>query len=266
MSVIAGNWKMHHAPRDAEAFFDAFDIAETDPDHEIVIFPPTVSLWAAHRRTRSNPRIRLGAQNVHWRSSGAYTGELSASMAVRAGASHVLVGHSERRAFFGESDEEVARKTAAALHAGAIPVICLGETIEEKRSGMAVAVVGRQLGAVLGTLAEGCSDASSDLGGGAPGPAIGAGTFLVAYEPVWAIGTGETATPEDAELAHAAIREQLADVLGAATATRTPILYGGSVKPDNARELLSAAGVDGVLVGGASLNPHHFAAIAGAAP
>ena len=239
---------MHHPPARAVQFFEDLDLAGISTAHELILFPPAVSLWAAHRCPSRPARVALGAQNVDWRPDGAVTGALSAKMAVLAGASYVLVGHSERRSLFGETGAEIARKAQAVLAAGATPVVCVGEALEERRAGAAEQVVHRQLNEVLPVLSG-----------------AGAG-FLVAYEPVWAIGTGETATPQDAEKAHAAIRVQLAEDLGSEVASAVSLLYGGSVKPENAGELMSAPDVDGVLVGGGSLDPRSFAEIARAAP
>jgi triosephosphate isomerase (TIM) len=243
--VIAGNWKMHLGPEGARAFFAGLSLDEVPDDRELVVFPPAVSLAAAVEARGRRPRVELGVQNIHWEDSGAFTGEVSAPMALEAGARFALVGHSERRHLFRETDEEVARKVGAARRHGLVPVVCLGETLEERRAGRVQEVILRQLDAALG--------------------ALGAdGRSLVAYEPVWAIGTGETATPEDAAAAHATLRARLVEAWGRAAAARVAILYGGSVKPDNAAELLAAPEVDGVLVGGASLDPRSFAEIAAA--
>jgi len=247
MSVIAGNWKMHHGPTATAAFFGDLTLPPGAHDHELVIFPAALSVAAARSCPQRDPLIQLGVQNVHPAPEGAYTGEVSAAMAKDAGASFVLVGHSERRHVFGETDADVARKVGAVLHVGLTPVVCVGETLEERRAGRVDEVIRRQLGAALEAV-------------GGTGARV-----LVAYEPVWAIGTGETATPADASAAHATLRELLDERLGAARSTRTPILYGGSVKPGNAADLLSASDVDGVLVGGASLDPEAYAAIVAAA-
>ncbi|HSM59970.1 MAG TPA: triose-phosphate isomerase [Longimicrobiales bacterium] len=247
MAVIAGNWKMHHGPSAAEAFFADLTLPDNAGAHEVVIFPPALSLAAARGARGRDPRIQLGVQNVHFEREGAFTGEVSAVMARDAGATFVLVGHSERRHVFGETDDDVARKVRAVLAAGLAPVICVGETLDERRAGRVDDVILAQLDAALSALGA------------------GDGRFLLAYEPVWAIGTGETATPRDASAAHGTLRARLDDRLGAARSTRTPILYGGSVKPPNAAELLGAPDVDGVLVGGASLDAGSFAAIVAAA-
>jgi triosephosphate isomerase (TIM) len=247
VAVVAGNWKMHMGPRETREFFDRLDLSAVSSEHELLVFPPAVSLSTAARSPSRDPRVRLGVQNVHWEDTGAFTGETSAAMAAEAGASFVLVGHSERRHVFGESDEETARKVEAGHRHGLVPVLCVGETIDERRGKRVEQVVLRQLDAALEGLRS------------------GGGRFMIAYEPVWAIGTGETATPADAQAAHATLRRRLAEVMGRETAAAVPILYGGSVKPANAAELMAEPDVDGVLVGGASLDPESFAAIAGAA-
>ena len=244
--VIAGNWKMHKGPESARKFCREFiQVAPPATGRTILVFPPALSVGTV-RDALSEHRIGVGVQNIHWEEQGAFTGEISAAMAKEAGATHVLVGHSERRHVFGETDEQTARKVAAALAQGLVPILCVGETIEERKAGRLEEVILRQLDAATAELGEG------DLR-----------RLLIAYEPVWAIGTGETATPADAADAHARLRARLAERLGD-QATGLPILYGGSVKPDNARELLGAENVDGVLVGGASLDPRDFAKIASA--
>jgi len=245
VTVIAGNWKMNLGPGATRAFFDGLVLDGVPADRELVVFPPALSFAAAAEARARNARVRLGVQNIHWDDHGAFTGEVSAPMAAEAGATFVLVGHSERRHLFGETDEEVARKVSAARRHELTPIVCVGETIEERRAGRVEEVILRQLDAALGAL------------GGAAGT-------LLAYEPVWAIGTGETATPRDASQAHAALRSRLSQVWGGPAAAGVPILYGGSVKPENAAELLDAPDVDGLLVGGASLDPGSFARIAAA--
>jgi len=243
--VIAGNWKMHKGPGATREFFERFKARYSPrPDRTVLFFPPAISLAAALDMVQDRPDLQLGVQNIHWEPKGAFTGEISAAMAFDAGARYTLVGHSERRHIFGETDEDVKRKTAAALEAGLRPVVCVGETLEERREGRVDEVIRRQLAAAIAGL-----DAAQR-------PLI-----IVAYEPVWAIGTGVTATPADAAAAHAVLRSLLADELGAGAAAAVPILYGGSVKPENAAELLAASDVDGLLVGGASLDPDSFAAI-----
>jgi len=247
MAVIAGNWKMHMGPADTRAFFGALDLSEVGAHHEMLLFPPAVSLPVAATSPDREARVQLGVQNVHWEEQGAFTGECSVPMAGEAGADFVLIGHSERRHVFGETDEEVALKIGATLRGGLTPVVCVGETLDERRAGRLEEVLLRQLDAALTVLAG------------------HEARFLIAYEPVWAIGTGETATPDDASSAHAVLRARMEEALGLAVAARTPILYGGSVKPGNAAELMSAPDVDGVLVGGASMTADSFASIAAAA-
>ncbi|HEX6751636.1 MAG TPA: triose-phosphate isomerase [Longimicrobium sp.] len=246
--VLAGNWKMNLGPSEAARFFGEF-LAVWQPrdDRSVVFFPPAVSLAAAREALQGRADVRLGVQNVYWEKGGAFTGEISAGMAADAGAELVLVGHSERRWVFGETIEETVKKVRAVLDAGLVPVLCVGEKIEERRAGRAEDVVEAQLTAVLRTLSS--DDARS---------------LVVAYEPVWAIGTGVNATPADAGAMHGYVRRELAAAYGREIAAAVPILYGGSVKPENAAELLAVEGVDGVLVGGASLDPHGFAQICGA--
>jgi triosephosphate isomerase len=246
--VLAGNWKMNLGPSDTARFFDEF-LAVWRPrdDRSVVFFPPAISLAAAREAVRGRADVRLGVQNVHWEAGGAFTGETSVAMAADAGAGLVLVGHSERRWVFGETIGDTVRKVRAVLDGGLVPVLCVGEKIEERRAGGQEEVVRAQLAPVLEAV-------SMDE----------ARSLVVAYEPVWAIGTGVNATPGDAGAMHAFVRAELATRYGHETASAIPILYGGSVKPDNAGALLSVPGVDGVLVGGASLDPHGFAAICGA--
>ncbi len=245
---VAGNWKMNHGPGATVRF-----VKELLPLGDlrcvtVVLFPPAVSLSAARGALGPGAPISLGVQNVHARPTGAFTGEVAAEMAVEAGAAYALVGHSERRWLFQETDEDAADKVGAALRAGLVPVLCVGERIEERKVGRLEDVIVGQLDAVLG--AEGAGGAVRD---GAP--------LVLAYEPVWAIGTGETATPQDAAQAHAVLREAAGRHLGDGRARGLPILYGGSVTPENAPDLLQAEGVDGVLVGGASLDPGSFSRI-----
>ncbi len=239
--VVAGNWKMHLGPTEARRFVEALSLP--DPlERRVAIFPPALSLAAVREALADRAEVELGVQNVHWEAQGAFTGELSGAMARDAGARLVLVGHSERRHVFGETDEEVARKVAAVAEQGLEPVVCVGETLDERRAGRLEEVLLRQTDHALERLPAGAR-------------------YLLAYEPVWAIGTGETATPDDAAAAHGLLRERVAELRGAADAAICPILYGGSVKPANAAELMAASDVDGVLVGGASLDPASFAAI-----
>ncbi len=241
--IVAGNWKMHGSREFARAFVQAL-APRLDAGVEVLLFPPQVLLGTvAETCAAEGGAIGVGAQTVHVEPEGAFTGETSAELARDAGASWTLVGHSERRQHFGEDDAAVAVRVAAAVRAGLAPVLCVGETLAERRAGEAEAVVLRQLDAVL-------ERADAPLAGGA-----------VAYEPVWAIGTGETATPAQAQAMHAVIRERLA----AAGLDGLRVLYGGSVKADNAAELFAAPDIDGGLVGGASLDADSFAAIVAAA-
>lgn len=252
--IVAGNWKMHLGPDEVAPFFEglARELVEGVLDRsrlEVLVFPPTLSVPAALGAPSRRPPIDVGVQNVHWEDEGAFTGEISVAMARQAGATHVLVGHSERRHLFGETDDEVARKVGTVARHGLTPVICVGETLEQRRAGRLEEILVRQLDAAIRGLGE-----------------VGAAVsrVLLAYEPVWAIGTGETATPGDASEAHGILRARLEETGHDA---EIPILYGGSVKPHNVRDLLAADGVDGVLVGGASLQPDSFARLveAGAA-
>jgi triosephosphate isomerase (TIM) len=246
--LIAGNWKMNAGGQDACPLAAAVAKASRDAELvDVVVGPPFTALAAvAHELDEAKSRVTIAAQNMHAESSGAFTGEISASMLKDAGATWVILGHSERRQLFGETDESVAKKTEAASAAGLRPIVCVGETLEQRDAGETFAVVARQIGAVVSELAK------------QPGFAV------VAYEPVWAIGTGKVAKPEDAQAVHAAIRGQLAQAseeLGRVTR----ILYGGSVKADNADGLLGQPDIDGALVGGASLDPAGFAKIVEAA-
>lgn len=244
--LIAGNWKMNAGGAAGCAL--AADVARGTTAHdrvEVLVAPPFTAL-AAVAHELSGTAVAVAAQNLHPKASGAYTGEVSGPMLLEAGATSVIVGHSERRALFGDSDAVVAEKVAAALAQGLRPIACVGETLEEREAGRTLEVVGRQLDAFVRLLAE--------------RPGFG----VVAYEPVWAIGTGRTAGPEQAQEVHAALRARLAAV-SPALAQQTRILYGGSVKADNARALLAEADVDGALVGGAALDAAAFVAISAAA-
>jgi triosephosphate isomerase len=245
--VLAANWKMNHGPSEARAFMAAF-LASYTPrnDRTVAIFPPALSLALVRESLASRTDILLGVQNIHSELKGAFTGENSAPMARDAGAKLALVGHSERRHVFGETDDAAARKCVAALRSGLTPMLCVGEKIEQRGAGDTDAVVLRQLRAGFALID------TNDR------PKV-----LIAYEPVWAIGTGKTATPADASAVHAVIRKELETLCQSKeTAAAIPILYGGSVNRENARELLNAPGVDGLLVGGASLDAASWSAIA----
>ena len=242
--VFAANWKMNHGPTEARAFMRAFLTPYARrPDRSVLFFPSDLAFAAVADAIKERPDIQLGVQNIHWEGKGAFTGESSAAIARDAGAQVVLVGHSERRHVFGETDEMQARKCQSAVRAGLTPVLCVGELLAEREAGQAEAVVVRQLTAGF-SLMEPRDVARS----------------LIAYEPVWAIGTGKTATPDDASAMHAVIRKHLATLLNEKAAA-VPILYGGSVNRGNAATLISAAEVDGLLVGGASLEAEGWSAI-----
>ena len=242
--VFAANWKMNHGPTEARRFMRDFLFHSARlTDRTIALFPPAITLAAVQDALGDRSDILLGVQNVHQEAQGAFTGEISASMARDAGARLVLVGHSERRHVFGETDEQTAQKCARVAEAGLTAVLCVGEKLDEREQGRTEAVVLRQLAAGLSQLQ----------------PAQ-IGAMLVAYEPVWAIGTGRTATPEDAAAIHQVVRQGLRERVGERAAV-VPILYGGSVNRGNARALLAAADVDGLLVGGASLDAGSWSAI-----
>jgi triosephosphate isomerase len=247
--MIAGNWKMHKTPEEAERFLDGLIDRRSPADAvELVLFPAFPALERCVRRATGTP-IAIGAQNVHFEPHGAFTGEVSCPMLVACGCRYALIGHSERRHVFGESDETIRRKLDAVLEAdGLTPLLCVGETLDERKAGAARTRVLAQLESALEQ-----RDAAEIEG------------LVIAYEPVWAIGTGETATPDDAQEACGWIREALAARFGNGTATAVRILYGGSVKPGNAEELLRPEDIDGVLIGGASLEVDSFLAIASTA-
>jgi triosephosphate isomerase len=239
--LIAGNWKMHKTG--AQAAADAEKLKERVQDAknvEVMIAPVFTALYQV-AQTLAGSNIFLGAQNLHWEAQGAFTGEISAEMLVDAGCRQVIIGHSERRQFFGETDETVNRKISAAASAGLVPIFCIGETEAQRESGETLSVLDKQ---VRNGLKNFVSDAPDGL--------------VVAYEPVWAIGTGKTATRQQAQEAHAYIRSLIEKLYGKPTADAVRILYGGSVKPDNVKALMEMPDVDGALVGGASLDPETF--------
>jgi triosephosphate isomerase len=242
--VLAGNWKMHGTRSEAVALAGALarSVGRT-PGREVVVAPPFTALEAVAAAIRGTD-IRLAAQNVHWEQKGAYTGEIAAGMLREVGCTHVIIGHSERRQHFGETDDTVHRRLLAALAADLVPIVCVGETLAEREGGTTAAVIARQVGAALAGLA---------------GDQLA--RCVLAYEPVWAIGTGRTATPAQAEEVHHAIRRQVAGLAPAPVADGTRILYGGSVKPDNIDALMAEPDIDGALVGGASLDAAGFARI-----
>jgi triosephosphate isomerase len=243
--LIAGNWKMNQGGADGLELARAISSGcQGEQGVDVVVSPPATIL--AKVAEIAGNGVGVAAQNLHQAESGAYTGELSAGMLLEAGCRWVIIGHSERRQYFGETDESVRDKTQAALAAGLQPIVCIGETLEEREAGDTLKVVGRQLDAFASVIAE------------------KSGVAAIAYEPVWAIGTGKVASDEQAQEVHAAIREKLAAV-SADLAAATRVLYGGSVKPDNAAGLLACADIDGALVGGASLKADSFLAIVAAA-
>jgi len=242
--IFAANWKMNNGPTTAREFMLSFcSQYPRQNDRTIVFFPPALSLHAVAAAMGDRRDILLGVQNVHWEDQGAFTGELSVPLARDAGARLVLLGHSERRHVFGETDEECALKCAAVERGGLTPMLCVGETLDERDAGAAEDTVTRQLRAGLSRMTQ-----------------LQHRPITIAYEPVWAIGTGRNATPEDAAAMHAVIRAQLDDLCGDRSRA-TSILYGGSVNPGNAASLLAAPGVNGLLVGGASLDPGTWLAI-----
>jgi triosephosphate isomerase len=245
--LIAGNWKMNKTVAEALRLVEEMiPSLQAVAGVEKLLCPPATSLMPLSA-ILDGKGIALGAQNLYWEKEGAYTGELSAAM-VAEFCQYVIIGHSERRALFGENDQQVQRKVQAALAAGLRPVLCVGETLEENEAGRAAEVVSGQLRAALDGVQLNSADA-----------------LVIAYEPVWAIGTGRNATPEQAQEAHTFIRHSLRDMANDTTAERVRIQYGGSVKPENARELMSQTDIDGALVGGASLDPRSFAQIVKAA-
>ncbi len=237
---FAANWKMNVAPGEARTFLDEFLRRDTPrAERTVAFFPSAVALEAVATALADHDHMVVGVQDVHWEAAGAFTGATSVSLARGAGAAAALIGHSERRHVFGESDDDTARKLRAVLDGGLLAVLCVGETAAQRDAGETAAVVERQLSAALAGVEPG-----ADL--------------VIAYEPVWAIGTGRNASPADANAVHATIRDVLVD-LGLPRATR--VLYGGSVKPDNSASLMAQPEVDGLLVGGASLDPESWAAI-----
>jgi triosephosphate isomerase len=241
---MAANWKMYKTPDETRDFFSDFlPLVSGHTRDEIVVCPPYTDVATALEAARGS-NVSIGVQNVHWKADGAYTGEISAPMLLCLGVTHVIVGHSERRQYFGETDDTVNLRLKTALESGLVPICCVGEVLEEREAGLTEDVLRRQ-----------CVRAFHAIS------AKKAAKLIVAYEPVWAIGTGKTATPELASEAHAVIRREAAEVFGEQFAAQLRILYGGSVKPENVSSLMSQEEIDGALVGGASLDPKSFAAI-----
>jgi triosephosphate isomerase len=242
--LIAANWKMHKNPHQTHAFFAAFlPLVKGHHRDEIAVFPPFIDIPAAVEAAHGS-NVHIGAQNFYYEHEGAFTGEVSAGMIASAGCSHVIIGHSERRQYFGETDDTVNARLKIALDIGLTPIVCVGEVLEEREAGITDDVLRRQ-----------CSVAFRNIGHER------AAKLVIAYEPVWAIGTGRTATPQICCDAHLTIRSEVAQAFGKEFAGHCRILYGGSVKPENANSLMSQEEIDGALVGGASLDPKHFAAI-----
>jgi len=242
--IMAGNWKMYKTPSETTAFFERFcPLAQKATHCEIVICPPFVDLDASIRAAHGS-HVEIGAQNLYWAKEGAYTGEVSAGMLAAAGCQWVIVAHSERRQYFGETEETARKKICAALEAGLKPIYCVGEHLQDREAGKTQNVLHHQMRNCA------CKLAPEQFQ-----------RIAIAYEPVWAIGTGKVATPEMAAQAHAFIRSQVGEAFGAAAAGACRILYGGSVKPDNIAGLMAQEEIDGALVGGASLDPASFSAI-----
>jgi triosephosphate isomerase len=244
LPFVAGNWKMFKTVHDAVLYAKEFRAVVKDVQGvEIVLAPPFTALHAVAEATR-NTNVAVAAQDMYWEREGAYTGEISPTMIKEAGAEYVIIGHSERRTLFGETDQGVNKKTTAALALSLTPIVCIGETLEQRDRNETMAVLDRQIKGGLDALT---ADQVASL--------------VLAYEPVWAIGTGRNATPEQAAEAHAHIRLRLRQWFGGSAAEQCHVIYGGSVKPDNIRALMAAEDVDGALVGGASLTVRAFAEI-----
>lgn len=245
--IIAGNWKMNKTPSEAKALAEAIASKSADAKCDVVICPTAICIPAAVEAVKGSS-VAVGAQNVHFKESGAYTGELAANMLTEAGVKYVIIGHSERRQYFGETDETVNLRTKAALAAGLLPIVCVGESLTEREQGIMDDTVRRQTKiALLGVSAE---DAKK---------------VVIAYEPVWAIGTGKTATADQADEVCGIIRETIKGLYGSEVSDVIRIQYGGSMNAGNAAELLAKPNIDGGLIGGASLKPDDFAVIIGAA-
>ncbi len=238
--LIAGNWKMYKTASEAVALVEEIKRGIAGAPSDTLVAPPYTALAAAVAAAKGSP-VAVAAQNMHFEKEGAFTGEVSAPMLLDLGVTHVILGHSERRQYFAETDDGVAKKTKVALGSGLTPISCVGETLAEREAGRTMEVVGRQLGAILDAVT-----------------ADEAKRVVIAYEPVWAIGTGKVATPEQAQEVHAFIRERIAAKHGRPVADVLRILYGGSVKPDNVKGLMALPDVDGALVGGASLKADSF--------
>ena len=241
--VIAGNWKMNMLPDEAIRFISELEPLVEKTENEVVLCVPYTDLFYA-LLTAQNTNIKIGAQNMHWEETGAYTGEVSGKMLKAIGVEYVIIGHSERRQYFAETDETVNKKIKAAFKYGLKPIVCVGETLEQREAGNAKEIVTNQIEKGLEGLTENQVE-----------------NTIIAYEPIWAIGTGKTATADDANEMTKTIREKIADIYGQNIANRVIIQYGGSVKSSNAKELFSMPDIDGGLVGGASLKVEEFSKI-----
>lgn len=241
--VIAGNWKMNKTPEEAKAFMEEFLPLVKDTENEVIICAPFIDLKCLVKHFKGT-NVSIGAQNMHWEETGAYTGEISGSMLKSIGVEYVIIGHSERRQYFAETDETVNKKIKAAFANNLKPIVCVGETLEQREQGITEEVITKQTRLAL----EGLTDEQVT-------------NTIIAYEPIWAIGTGKTATSEDANNSIKSIREEICKIYGQNTSERVIIQYGGSVKSANARELFTMSDIDGGLVGGASLKPDEFANI-----
>ncbi len=245
---IAGNWKMNNTRDAAKALVSALKPLVADVKNVEIAVAPTFTCLADVVDLLKGSNIEVSAQNISYAKSGAYTGEISADMLKDVGVTHAIIGHSERRQYFGETDESVAKRVRAALDNDIVPIVCVGESLDEREAG-------KTLDIVLGQIEKGLASVAKDE----------AAKVVIAYEPVWAIGTGKTATPDQAQEVHAAIRAKLADIFGSDNAEAMRIQYGGSVKASNAKEILGQKDIDGALVGGASLKADDFAVIVKAA-
>ncbi len=241
--VIAGNWKMNHNPEEAKKYLEEFIPMVKDATSEVVLCVPYLDLKCMVKHAKGS-NVHIGAQNMHWEEKGAYTGEISAHMLQSIGVEYVIIGHSERRQYFAETDDTVNKKIKAAFANNLKPIVCVGETLEQREAGKTKDVITTQTRLAL----EGLTEEQ-------------VANTIIAYEPIWAIGTGKTATSEDANNSIKEIREEICKIYGQNTSERVIIQYGGSVKPSNAKELFSTSDIDGALVGGASLKPEDFAGI-----
>ena len=241
--IIAGNWKMNMTPSQAKELVTDLIPLVKDAACDVVVCPPYVDIALVAELVKGT-NIQVGAQNIHWAEKGAFTGEISAAMLKEAGAAYAIIGHSERRQYFGETDETVNSRTKAALAAGIVPIICVGESLEQRENGETDAVVSGQVKADLADI---------------PGEAVAG--LVIAYEPIWAIGTGKTATDEQANETIGLIRETIASLYGQAVADQVRIQYGGSMNPKNVKGLMAQAQIDGGLIGGASLKAPDFAQV-----